>query len=551
MGVTSTHEKQQARRAELVRRLTDLAPKHRLDAMLEEVDGKALVRSIAAEDVYSTIIDVGLADSTEIVQLATPEQFRTFIDLAAWQKDRIDPLEVLHWLRAARGGDDHEFIRKLQGLDLEILEFLYRKLTIVHDLQENPDVDTQGVTMETPDGVFLLEFKIDGVDEAALRRLTQDIMANNPFELSRFLEAIRWEMPTELEEAAFQFRQARLQDLGFPPLEEAVKVFAWVDPDKVTPARPSGAPVVLPATVGNVDYVSAMFKSLDATERQNLEGETRYLVNCVLMAEGAEPGDPAAIRRFSEAARDSLNLGLEQWTGGDVELASDVVRDHSLREIFQVGFSLTLKLKRQVERMAREPSAKFGETWLAMDEETAMLAALLRRRPLKALKVPGAEPVTFRSKRELAETEASFARVRAQRSVLAGLLGAAPAATVAHFGVSLSELTPQRLFAAVVMTAELDQVVQVAPFSAMRLQELTTRIFEEVGPSVKLRASAGQRAAAVIGAKLPDASPAELRVMVDRVMNALLNDVGAAWAKEGRVDPKRVIALPIVGELPV
>ena len=101
------------RRAELVRRLTELAPKHRLDAMMEEVDGKALVRSLPAEDVYSTIIDVGLPDSTEIVQLATPEQFRTFVDLAAWQRDRMDPLEVLHWLRAARGEDDEDFVKKV------------------------------------------------------------------------------------------------------------------------------------------------------------------------------------------------------------------------------------------------------------------------------------------------------------------------------------------------------------------------------------------------------------------------------------------------------
>ncbi|MBL9038181.1 MAG: hypothetical protein JNG84_06705, partial [Archangium sp.] len=433
--MTSSKEKHDARRAELMRRLTDLAPKHRLDAMLEEVDGRSLVRSIAAEDVYATIIDVGLADSTDIVQLSTPEQFRTYVDLASWQRDRVDPLEVLHWLRAARGDDGEGFIRKLQHLDIELIELLYRKLTVVHDLQENPDVNPPGVTMETPDGAFLLELLIDGVDGAALRTLTNDIMANNPFELTRFLEAIRWEMPMELEETAFQFRQARLHDLGFPPLEEALKVFAWVDPDKVPQAR---APAGLVTNDPRADFVSAMFTGLSAVERQNLEGEVRFLVNCVLVAEGAEPGDPPAIRRFSEAARDALNLGLEHVTGGQPELAPSVVREKPLRDLFQVGFSLTLKLKRQAERLSREPGSKFGDTWLALDEESAALAALLRRRPLKAVKVPGAEPVTFRSKRELIEAEALFTRVRAQRSVFAALLGANPAETVARFGMKLS-----------------------------------------------------------------------------------------------------------------
>ena len=102
--MSSTQEKRLLRRAELVRRLTELAPRHRIDAMMEEVDGRALVRSLPAEDVYSTIIDVGLPDSTEIVQLATPEQFRTFVDLAAWQRDRMDPLQG----PLAGGADDEE-----------------------------------------------------------------------------------------------------------------------------------------------------------------------------------------------------------------------------------------------------------------------------------------------------------------------------------------------------------------------------------------------------------------------------------------------------------
>ena len=59
--------------------------------------------SLPAELLYTTIQDVGLADSTELVQLASPAQFRTFVDLAGWKRDRIEPHAVLTWLRAARG----------------------------------------------------------------------------------------------------------------------------------------------------------------------------------------------------------------------------------------------------------------------------------------------------------------------------------------------------------------------------------------------------------------------------------------------------------------
>ncbi|GMU62913.1 MAG: hypothetical protein AMXMBFR34_46760 [Myxococcaceae bacterium] len=542
--MTSAGDNRPSARAELVRRLSELGPRKRALAMLETVDGRPLVATLPAEDVYSTILDVGLADSTELVQWSTAEQFVTYVDLASWQKDRVDPLEVLHWLRAARGDDDQAFIQKLSSLDIELLELMYKKLARIHDLAENPDVDTEGVTMETPDGKFLVEFLIEGVDEAALRRLTFDLMAHNPFELSRFLEAVRWELPTEIEEAAYQFRQARLQDLGFPPLEEAAKVFAWVDPEKLAPA---GGGVGLAAAQGHLDLVSAAFRGLDEVERQNLEAEVRALVNCVLVAEAAEPGDPGAIRQYSEYARDILDLGLEHLTGGRAEQAGGAVRTRPLKEIFQLGFSLTLKLKRQVEKLAKEEGAKFGDTWLALDEEAAALNALLRRRPLKAVKVPGADPVPFRSKKELHEAGELLERVRAQRTVLSALLGSSPGDVVARFGVSLAELTPQRLFGAVVARAEVEGVVDAAPFPELFLTELCTRLFEERGPAVVLREAAGRRALDALRGSLTQAG-AELDTMAQRVLQGFLKDFGAAWQKDGRVDAKRVLALPIAGQ---
>lgn len=544
--MTASQDKRQVRRAELVRRLTELAPKHRIDAMLEEVDGKALVRSLPAEDVYSTIIDVGLADSTEIVQLATPEQFRTFIDLAAWQRDRVDPLEVLHWLRAARGEEDEDFVRKVRSLDIEVLELLYKKLVVIHDLEEDPDVNPEGTTMELVEGKYLLEFRIDGVDEAALRRLTYDLTTHNPFELSRFIEAVRWEALTELEEAAYQFRRARLEDLGFPPLEEAQKIFAWVDPEKVG-AR--GGAAGLAPTTGYVDYVAAAFRGLDTVERQNLEGEVRYLVNCALVAEAAEPGDPAAVKRLSEHARDYLDLGLEHYTAGNPELATEVVRETTLRALFQVGFSMTLRLKRQAEKLAHEEGSRFGETWLAMDEETAAVVALMRRRPLKALKVPGAEPVPFRARRELIEMESIFSRVRLQRAVFQSLLGAKASEVIARFGLKLSELTPQKLFAAAVAWAEVEQTVEVSPFSELKLTELASRVFDD-GPTVKLRASAGKRALETLGDKL-QVDRGELEVMIQRVLATWAKDFGAMWVKDARVKREAVTSLPLTGVMPI
>lgn len=546
---SSSLEKKQARRAELVRRLSELAPKQRADALLDTVDGKALVRSLPAEDVYPTLVEVGLSDATEVVQLGTPEQFKVWVDLASWQKDRVDAIEVLHWLRAARGDDDQEYLEKLKGLDLELVELIYKRLAVIHDLEENPDVNPEGVTFETPEGKFLVEFKVEGADLEALRKLTDDLLSRNPFELARFLEAVRYESATELEEVAFQFRQARLEDLGFPPLEEAVKLFAYLDPAKLAPESAAGSSAL--AAGSSPDFVEAALKALDAHERGVLEAEVRYLVNTALVAEGAEPGDPPAIRRVSEQARDWLNLGLEHLCGGDPGRAAEAVRQHTLKKVFQVGFSLTLRLRRKAEALAQEPGARFAETWLALDDETSALQALLRKRPLKAIKVPGAQPLPFRFRRELVESEAMLGRVRAQRQVFGALLGAVPAEVVARFGgQKLNEVTPQRIFAAVVGRLEVGEPAGPGPFPALKLTELCARLFEGEAALPRLRAGAGDKAREALAAQLPQVA-GEVRAMVDRVLSAWLADFGGAWLRELKVDAKKVLTLPIEGELQV
>ena len=188
-----------------------------MDAIIDSPEARAVVRSLPAELLYTTIQEVGLADSTELVQLASPAQFRTFVDLAAWKRDQIEPHAVLTWLRAARGEETEEFLRKLHRVDLEMLEYMLREFTQIHDLEENPDVNPEGVTMEMPEGRYLIEFKVEGVEQAALRAIINDLIAENPFEMARLLEAIRKAFSTftdaiERTQRSLQAAQNNLDD---------------------------------------------------------------------------------------------------------------------------------------------------------------------------------------------------------------------------------------------------------------------------------------------------------------------------------------------------
>jgi hypothetical protein len=143
--------------------------------------------------------------------------------------------------------------------------------------------------------------------------------------------------------------------------------------------------------------------------------------------------------------------------------------------------------------------------------------------------VPGAEPVPFRFRRELGESEAMLARVRSQRDVFAKLLGPSVAGVVARFGASLAEVRPQRIFTAVAARASVDGVVKVEPFSPDQLDALVAT-------------TTNDRAVEALG------GGPQVRAMVDRVMAPLRAELLQLGAREGRVDPKKLQHLPIAGQ---
>lgn len=532
---------------ELQRRLAGLSPRRRLEALVDSPQARALVRALPAEQLYLDIAEVGLADSTELVQLASPTQFRTFVDLGGWKRDQLDHHEVLTWLRAARGDSPEDFLRKLRALDAEVMESLLREFLVVHDREENPDVDPEGVTMETPEGRYLLEFKgVEGPELAAMRRLVSDMIADNPFESVRFFEATRWEVPGELEETAFQFRRARLQDMGFPPLEEAVQLFSRVE---LEPSPVAGEPGSALAPAERVDWLEAALRGLDEEEREGLEIELRHLSNRVLVAEVEDPGSLEGVRRTAEVTRDYLQLGLEHLCGGQPERAAQVVRDTPLDRIFKTGFTLTLQLKFRADRLMKQPLAQVEGVPLVLAEEAAALEAVRRKRPRRALKVPGAEPVAFRSRRELAATEAVLARAEQQVVALGTLLGGTPERAreaVARFGVNLAMLGVERVFAAVVAMALLEGRVEVRPVPAGRDAELGALLFEGKDEP-RLRPEAAERVCAVLEPAVPEPARAELRRMVGVMLARLLEEWGPSYFIQGRLDPALSVVLPMEG----
>ena len=509
-------------RAAALQRISVLPARARVDALLASTEAAALVRAIPPEQLYATVAEVGLADSSELVQLASPAQFQALVDLGAWKRDTLDSHGLLEWIRAARGDETEGFLEKVHGLDLELLESLLRAFTVVHDLEETPDPHVEGVTLDSADGHYRVELKVEGPEQAALRALLLDLMAEDPLAFSRLLEALRWEVPSEMEEAALRFRWARLSDLGFPDPEAAAGLYAAVRLPPPLSAAPSGE---LVRSVGRrVDFVQAALEGLEPVEAENALEELRGVFNAALVSDGADPGDLEAFRASAGRARDTLGLGLEYLTGGDPRRGAAVVRETPFRQLFQTGFSLGLRLRHRADRLAARPLARVDGQWMLWPEQAAVIGALRRARPMRALPVEGAEPVPFRTLAEIHHAERQLERAEQQQTLLAALLGndeERARSTLGSLGVAWPAGGTPAVLAAAVAHVLLEGEARVAPVPAARTRELG-RDFLDPGPPPTARPDAVARAAGVLAAVFPGDEAGRLaRLVLDRLADQI------------------------------
>jgi hypothetical protein len=381
--------------AALARARADLAQatgKRRLDVILDQRDPAALVRTLPADELYLWVREVGLGDALELVQLATPEQFRAFLDLGCWSGDHLEPRKALPWLRAARAralDGPREAARwraKLAALDREVLLLVLRTTLRVHELERDPDpVLTSDRFMRTPEGKYVVEFDADGAEYMAVRGLVDDLYADDAFQATRLLASLVWDLPSELEESALRWRTARLADLGYPSREEAL---SWFARPATAPAPPAGLPARPPGfyleRIGAGSLLARAAAALSPDEREHLELELVTAANAVLVADGVDPGDLEEVRTAVATSRTFVEMGLEEQLPAEAgsEQLARIVATTAVKALFQRGFARVLRLKWRAERLLASGRAGTREAPTLESPLAEVVSALARRRPL-------------------------------------------------------------------------------------------------------------------------------------------------------------------------
>jgi len=545
----------QAERAALAR----ARGKKKLDIILDAADPEALVRSLPAEDLYFAVQEIGKADAGPLVQLASPEQFRTFVDLDAWKGETFDPHEMLLWLRLARGDDDDAYREKLAALDIEVVELLLRGIVKIYDLEEDgePPDDVEGTIERTPEGRFMLVYEDQGAEYAAARRVIDDLYAEDPFKAARMLYAVRWELESELTETGLRWRNARLADLGFPSLEEALSLYARVDRKAPLPP-PAGLPEAEPGfflaslETGSTLLDRAMALAPDEA-RDAIQLQLVAVLNAALVADRIDVTDVDAVREHAEAVRATLDLGLVDLAGGDDPVrAATILAGTATKRIFQVGFTRTLELKWRAERLLKSlPIRLAGATQPLPDgADGEAFAALLLRRPryFGGLDGPKARQRVraFATPAEVERASAMLDRVEAvaRAFAAAGLQPEAASRVVEAWGeAGLARARWSDLWA----TAVAREVAGVGfAFEPLPREALAGFLREAFDADGRLRPSFREAALAAWRARAGEAAGEEALAFAAAALERLESEVGQQVAVEGADGVDARYAAPLI-----
>lgn len=336
----------------------------RIDALLSSDDAPAAVASLTPSEVFELVHEVGFEDAQPLLELATPAQIQGCFDLDAWTKDALDVAPLRPWLQALIEAGFEKVGQVWSHLDTELRALILKRQVKVYDvsLGEEPEDDNEAPIMATPDRFFMLELLGDDESQRLTQQLVEDLYRAD-LDLARHtIMAARSELESELEEMSYRWRSGRLADLGYVDFYEALDLFRPLDADKVAigegtqdriPLEESRLPVVVAEEiVGRSFLARAMAAIDDVDEAARLETALMVLVNKVLAAGRAKPGQTEVVRRGALYATATLSLGLETVSRGDLERAQQALHSIALIRLFRVGYTVTHKLARLAQALA-------------------------------------------------------------------------------------------------------------------------------------------------------------------------------------------------------
>jgi len=339
--------------------------KKKLDLLLNSQNAEQLVPQLHPQELYLTINELGAADSTELLEMASSEQLTLLLDLDCWEGDSVSTVLSLHWLELLSGTSEEKLCRLAREIEPETFAlFLKKHLTITRGLEAYDDDDAEN--SRRLESLYDIQYYSEDAAKiiGALLNLWQEKEQETYLLL---MEMIRSENLSVLEEESFISRNNRLLDLGIIPAHEAQSIYTHIDPQSFQ-------------TGGKIDYrleaeeLHSPLALLAKAEPSNLLAEILaggvdhetacellHLVNRKLSADQADIAAPKEISQKLQEVYDILNLALEFLSDNDIGKGEQVFKTTYLLHLYQLGNSLIEQRQARARRFVSGPLYDYAD----------------------------------------------------------------------------------------------------------------------------------------------------------------------------------------------
>jgi hypothetical protein len=313
---------------------------------------EAVIPLLPEAELCFTVKAIGLADAASILEYATPEQVSASLDLDVWDGYHPDLQTMGEWVTALARTSQPALLRSLDGIDPELLVLWLRSRI---EVAQKPSGDEDWLPPEasqTLEGQFYFRAVSENDDIEPIVTLLRGLFETSYWTYFRFMQGVVWELDSDLEEWALRWRTGRLQDLGFPPWDEAMRIYRFLSPEERAALPDSERPLdiaewhlpvwipELPVVRGTGHRVFEAIGRLEADERRSAFYAFVAVANKVAVADGMPLGDADSTPQAIEKAARIMSAGLAHVAGENGLDDLEVLRRVSLEHLFTIGANL-------------------------------------------------------------------------------------------------------------------------------------------------------------------------------------------------------------------
>ena len=340
--------------------------REKANLIISSPDPMLLLKMLSPQEVYLIVRESWGQDAALILEMSTPDKIVRVMDIDIWRKDRINYKRFMEWLELIAVGGDRSLTKTLFCLDPPLMVLFFKG--IIEVISRNIDQDP----LEMLDGGF---YSIDTMyyfrpinselDFEMIIKLLSSFFEIEPEFYKIIMEGVIGQLPSPMEEEAYQLRSSRMVMSGFPEFYEAREILLYKDSETIKREmtdeigkvilQDENQKVELPPSYWLIPSEGGglIEDLLDEIGSSRGDGtilwELSYLVHKLVAAQGSELADTQQILSSVVMAKDYLNLGLDILVNGNRDEGKRVLEDYYLQNIFRLGYSRALEVKKRAE----------------------------------------------------------------------------------------------------------------------------------------------------------------------------------------------------------